>query len=170
MRVLLNYGADPSLEPPSQFNAWYWAVRKGYTEICMLLRDRVDVNARCFENSSSAIIEAAKHGHVEIFMALLEDPRIKINMRDSQGKTALTYIELYNRISLKSKIKPINQENDGFNPFADARITYLGEFIKEGNLRQVQTILYEKPGENVPTNVEEVEVRNGVSAQMFRSL
>lgn len=141
--VLLNYGADPTLEPPSNStrNAWYWAVHKGYAEIVTLMIERIDVNALVFEDSSPAIIEAAKHGHVEIFTALLCDPHIRINLADANGKTAFDYIQLYNRASLRAKVMPGSRANAPIQDPENPKLESLSDAIKKGNLREVECIL-----------------------------
>ena len=141
--VLLNYGADPTLEPASTStkNAWYWAVHKGYSEIVALMIERIDVNAPVFEDDSAAIIEAAKHGHVEIFMTLLRDPHIRINLADKKGKTAFDYIQLYDRASLRAKVMPRSRANIEIEDTENATLEALPESIRKGNLREVQSIL-----------------------------
>lgn len=100
--ILLNNGADPTIQNYNGNNALILACNLGHTEMVQsLLNDqRVDPNIQN-RTGATALILASYRGHTNIVALLMNDNRVDPNIQDADGYTALIISLLGNENNIK---------------------------------------------------------------------
>lgn len=96
VEALLSHDVDPDPRDKFGYSPLMSAAQNGAVEVVTLLLEagkKVDINAqttsRCSIYKRSALHIAASKGHLKVAQALLTDPSINVDLRDSHGETPL---------------------------------------------------------------------------------
>ncbi len=101
--VLLERGARINALSKRGGFALYEAVLAGYLDVVktLLAEPEVDINAQhSMRSKQTALMIAAQEGKVEIASALLTHGRLKVNQKDANEKTALSYAVRYRQAAI----------------------------------------------------------------------
>jgi ankyrin repeat protein len=121
VRILLERGADPTMQDKDGWTAFHFASSRGHVEVVQILLEQgADLTAQA-KDGGTAFHFASSSGHVEVIRILLEqgaDP----TGRDEDGRTPFHFASWGGhaevvRMLLERGADPTAQDNNGWTPF-----------------------------------------------------